>query len=197
MKISKTVDDYFNNLTSYPEAQLKLREIILSTELSEELKWGIPCYSYNGNIVLGLSAFKSYFGIWFHQGALLTDPDNLLINAQEGTTKALRQWRMTDVSEINSKQILIFIHEAITNINEGKKIVANRNKPIVLPVELNDILNKNKSLKSAFDSLNLTHKRDFCEYISSPKKEATKLTRLEKIIPLILSGKGLYDKYKK
>lgn len=100
MKRYKTVDDYVANAEQWQDELERLRGILRSTELTEDVKWGAPCYTFDGQNVVGLAGFKSYFGLWFHQGALLNDKNKALINAQEGATKALRQWRMNSAREI-------------------------------------------------------------------------------------------------
>lgn len=108
----KHIWDKNNNWTA--ELNL-LKEIIAQTELVETFKWGGPVYVLNGKNVLGIAGFKSYFGIWFYNGVFLKDENNVLINAQEGVTKSLRQWRFHDIAEINTESILLYIKEAIAN----------------------------------------------------------------------------------
>jgi len=95
MKRAKSVDEYVRDTAEWHDEIDTLRKILQSTTLIEEVKWGAPCYTHSSKNVVGLSAFKSYFGLWFHQGALLKDDQKVLLNAQEGRTKALRQWRIT------------------------------------------------------------------------------------------------------
>ena len=105
MKRYKSVDDYIAGAEHWQVELIRLREILQSTKLEETVKWGAPCYTHNGKMVVGLGAFKSYVGLWFHQGALLSDPEKVLINAQEGKTKALRQWRFSSLKEIKARPI--------------------------------------------------------------------------------------------
>ena len=100
MRRASSVDDYIDHAGQWQEELVRLREILCSTPLTEEVKWGGPCYTWNGKNIVGIGAFKSYFGLWFHQGALLKDDKKVLINAQEGKTRALRQWRMTSSADI-------------------------------------------------------------------------------------------------
>ncbi len=92
-KRHKTVDDYIEAAEPWQDELIRLRKILRSTDLEETVKWGAPCYTHDGKNVVGMASFKSYVGLWFHQGALLGDKKKVLINAQEGKTKALRQWR--------------------------------------------------------------------------------------------------------
>jgi uncharacterized protein YdeI (YjbR/CyaY-like superfamily) len=130
------VEKYFASQALWQEPLLLLREIILSTGLEETVKWGSPVYMYNKKNVLGIFAFKSYFGIWFFQGALLEDKNKVLINAQEGKTAALRQCRFVSSDEIDEALIIAYINEAIQNVKEGREIKPDRKKPLVIPGQL-------------------------------------------------------------
>ena len=136
MKHSKSVDDYIRDAQQWQPELKRLREILKTTKLNEETKWGAPCYTHNGKNVVGIGSFKSYFGLWFHQGALLKDDKTVLLNAQEGKTKALRQWRMTSAKEINAAVIKRYVKEAIEHIDAGHQIKADRSKPVDVPSEL-------------------------------------------------------------
>lgn len=192
----KSADDFFKNNKLWNDELLVLREIILESGLVETIKWGAPVYTYDGKNIAGIAGFKSYFGIWFFQGALLKDKGQLLVSGNEGNTKAMRQLRIFNKKEINKKIILAYIKESIAHIDEGIAIKPDKNKPLIIPSELQSALNKNKKLSSQFDKLNLTKKREFVEYIDTAKQEKTKQSRLEKIIPMINEGIGLNDKYK-
>ena len=124
MQRAKSVDAYINQSAQWHDELKSLRRILRSTSLTEEIKWGAPCYTHKGKNVVGVGAFKSYFGLWFHQGALLKDDNNVLINAQEGKTKALRQWRMTSASEIKAAIIKRYVKEAIAHTDAGREIKA-------------------------------------------------------------------------
>ncbi len=196
MKRHKTADDYFANAEIWRDEQKQLREILRSTDLTEEVKWGGPCYTYDGQNVVGIGGFKSYFGLWFHQGALLKDKNKVLINAQEGTTKALRQWRMQSAKDIKPSLIKAYVREAISLVRQGKKIGPEKNKPIVVPPELKKALAKNTQARKAFENLRPGLQREYTEHIASAKREETRQKRIEKILPMISSGKGLHDKYR-
>ncbi|MBL4653543.1 MAG: DUF1801 domain-containing protein [Flavobacteriales bacterium] len=196
MKTFATVNEY---IIAHPEHQAALellRKILLSTELEECVKWGAPCYTVGGKNIIGVASFKSYVGLWFHQGVFLKDAQKVLINAQEGTTKALRQWRFNSIEEIDAKQVLEYVKEAINNEKAGKKVKPQK-KPLVIPIELQKELSYSAQLLECYDKLSLTCKREFVEYISEAKRNETKVKRLAKIIPMILESKGLHDKYKK
>lgn len=195
MKMATSVEEYIETQDKYSNALEILREIICSTELEETVKWGMPTYTINNKNVIGISAFKEHFGIWFFNGVFLSDPHNILYNAQKGKTKGLRQLRFTDEKQINKHIILDYVYEAIDNQKKGLEVKPEK-RPLIIPKELKELLNKNVKLNAIFDSLKLTKKREFAEYISNAKREETKKSRLEKIIPMILNNIGLNDKYR-
>lgn len=196
MCAKKTVDDYLIDTSHWQEELIKLRRILLSTELDETIKWGMPCYTYDGKNIVGMNGFKSYFGLWFHQGVFLSDPKKVLINAQAGKTKALRQWRMTSANDINADVIKAYVEESIQHAKAGKKVPNAAPRKLNLPPRLKSALQNDSDLKRAFEKFRTAQQCDFADYISSAKQDATKQRRLEKIIPLIQSGEGLNDKYK-
>lgn len=196
MKGFNTVDEYILNAKNGKELLIVLRDILNTTELVETVKWGAPCYTINGKNVIGLASFKSYVGMWFYQGGLLKNTEKVLINAQENKTKALRQWRFESPEDIEEKLILKYIHEAIENQKQNKTIKANRNKVLVIPPELEEAFNRDNVLKFAFDTFTKGKQREFADHISEAKQEKTKLSRLEKIIPMIKQNVGLHDKYR-
>ena len=196
MKRHKTVDDYIASRELWQDEIRCLREILLSTDLTEEVKWGGPCYTHDGQNVVGIGGFKSYFGLWFHQGVLLADKNKVLINAQEGTTKALRQWRMQSAKEIKQATIKAYVKEAISLVKKGKKIGPQKKKPLVVPPELKKALAKNAKARKGFDAMRLGLQREYTDHIASAKREETKQKRIEKILPMIATGKGLHDKYR-
>jgi len=127
----------------------------------------------------------------------LKDEKKLLVNAQEGKTKALRQMRFTSIDDIDKNVVLAYIKEAIENQKLGKEIKPNRSKKeTIIPNELKKELTKDAALNSSFNNLTPYKQREYCEHIDSAKREATKISRLEKIKPMILQGVGLHDKYK-
>ena len=196
MMKTKSVDDYLLDTPHWQAELLALRRILLTTELKETMKWGMPCYTHEGKNIVGMAGFKSYFGLWFHQGVFLSDPESVLINAQAEKTKALRQWRMTSPRDIKADIIKSYIAESIEHAQAGKKVPNAAPRQLNLPPILESALKTNPDLKMAFDKFRTAQQCDFADYISSAKQDATKQRRLEKIIPLIQSGVGLNDKYK-
>jgi uncharacterized protein YdeI (YjbR/CyaY-like superfamily) len=173
-----------------------LYSIVRSTELEETIKWGGPCFTINGKNVLGIGGFKSYVGIWFHQGVFLKDPQKVLVNASEEKTKALRQWRFQSINEIKPKLVKAYVLEAIENAKAGKELKPEKKKTGDLPEELKSALKKEKKLQSNFSQLTPFKQREYIDYILDAKQEKTRIARVEKSIPLILEGKGLNDKYR-
>jgi len=197
MKGFKTVDEYILNVAEGREILIVLRELILSTALIETVKWGIPVYTINDKNVVGMAAFKSYVGLWFYNGSFLKDEAGVLINASEGVTKALRQWRFTSVDEINDTLVVNYLNEAIENQKQGKELKPDRSKPVIIPDELKEVFNEDKELETLFNQFTTGRQREFADFISTAKQAETRKSRIQRIIPLILEKKGLNDKYLK
>lgn len=197
MEKAINVDAYIKNNLKQKALIVKLRNIILKTTLTETIKWGMPTYSYGGKNLLGIGAFMNHVGLWFFQGGLLNDTYNLLINAQEGKTKAMRQMRFEKLDEIKEKIILEYIDQTIANHKKGLVIKSVRKtEKLKIPKELLSVFKNNSKLEASFSSLTPGKKREYAEHVASAKRDSTKLKRIEKIIPLIHEKKGLYDKYK-
>ena len=197
MKGFKTVDEYILNVEDGREILIVLRGLIGLTELTETVKWGIPVYTINDKNVVGMAAFKSYVGLWFYNGSFLKDEAGVLINASEGVTKALRQWRFTSVDEINDTLVVNYLNEAIENQKQGKELKPDRSKPVIIPDELKEVFNEDKELETLFNQFTTGRQREFADFISTAKQAETRKSRIQKIIPLILEKKGLNDKYLK
>lgn len=181
----------------YWQAELEsLCELLRATELTETIKWGVPVYTFLEKNVVGIAAFKNHLALWFYQGALLKENTDLLMNAQAGKTKALRQIRFEKDDSIDMELLRNYVLEAIQNQREGKEIKPVRHQKVEIPEELHRVLDVNAKLNEAFEQLTMGKQREYCEYIATAKRETTKQSRIEKITPLILSGKGLNDQYK-
>lgn len=191
------VDEYIAKKEKWKTELDLLRTVFNDLPVDETIKWGAPTYVYYGKNIVGLAGFKNYCGLWFFQGALLKDKNKVFINAQEGKTKAMLQWRFHSLEEIDTELITAYVLEAIENVKEGKEIKPNRTKKeLIIPVEFETEISSNKELKKQFEALTNGKQREYADYISEAKRAATKLKRLEKIIPMIISGVGLHDKYK-
>lgn len=185
----------WDKVNQWGEELAVLREIIQKTELVETSKWGGEVYTINNKNVLGIGGFKNYFTIWFWNGVFLKDEANVLVNANEGVTKGLRQWRFTSVADVNEKLILHYINEAIANEKAGLSIKPEKKE--VMQCDFFEVaLNQNKTLKTALEQLTPFKQKEYWEYMATAKQEKTKVTRLEKITPMILDGKGFNDKYR-
>ena len=196
MKKAKSVEDFFENLTIWKDELTMIRAILLKSDLKEEIKWGVPTYCLGGKNVVGFAGFKSYFGLWFFQGVFLKDSENMLINAQEGVTKALRQWRFSSIKDINEKLILKYVNEATQIQLNGKGHINVKKTEFILDDLLGNLLKENKSVLKYFQCLTIGKQKEYSLFISEAKKEIKKQKRLEKIIPMIKAGVGLNDKYK-
>ncbi|GAA4277428.1 YdeI/OmpD-associated family protein [Aquimarina mytili] len=196
MEKNKSVDEFIAKKGNWRKQLEVIRSIMLSTDMQETIKWGVPVYTVDGKNVVGIGAFKSYVGIWFYQGVFLKDHHKKLINAQEGKTKGLRQWRFTLKDEIDQNLVLRYVEEAIQNQKEGKEIKPEKSKALEIPSELSSALTENNTLKQSFEQFTPFKQKEFIEYIATAKREATRLSRVEKIMPMILNGIGLNDKYR-
>jgi len=166
--------------------------------LVETVKWGIPVYRFDGKNIVGFAGFKNYVGLWFYQGVFLEDSQSVLLNAQEGVTKAMRQWRFSSIEEVkeNENLILQYFNEAILNQQNGRELLPKKKGRLVLAEELVNALAQNSKLKNAFEVFTESKRREFSDYIFEAKRDSTKLSRIEKIRPMIMKGEGLNDRYK-
>lgn len=197
MEKPANVDTYIDANEKWRKELDFLRELVLSTGLEETIKWVFPTYMWNKKNIVAICAFKEYCGIWFYQGGSLADDFKVLMNAQEGKTKAMRQWRFHALEDINPELVLTYIEEAIQNQKDGNIIKFKRTpKPLIIPPEFKEVLDNNSTVAYSFESFSLSKKREFADYISNAKREATKQKRLKEIIPMILENIGLNDKYR-
>lgn len=191
------LQNYYDKHTQQKEALTLLRELVSKCGLEETLKWGAPMFTHSGHNVVGLAAFKAYTGLWFPKGALMTDPLQILINAQEGKTKMNRQWRFQTVDEIKSQSDWI-----VRYCKEAKKLSTQKQEkkalPKTLPVsqEWENAVKNNPALQKAFSGFSVFKQNEFLEYISEAKKPETRINRLKKCIDLVQQGFGLNDKYR-
>jgi uncharacterized protein YdeI (YjbR/CyaY-like superfamily) len=193
------IEAFFKKDTPFKSQINKIRSVLKETEFIETLKWGIPTYTINGKNVAGIGVFKNHYGLWFFQGAFLKDEKGLLRNAQEGTTKGMRQLNFTLEDELPLADIKSYALEAIKNQKDGKEIKiakAPKAKDTVFPDELTTAFSKDKDFQNAFKALTPGRQKEYAQHIGSAKQERTRINRLEKAKPLILDGKGLHDKYK-
>jgi len=187
------VDTFFNKAEKWQPEFEALRAIILDFPLTEELKWGKPCYAFQESNILIIQGFKEYCALMFCKGALLKDPKNILVKPGENT-QAGRQIRFTHVQEIVEMKPLLkaYIEEAIAAEKAGLKVEFKKN-PEPIPEELQSKLDKNAALKTAFETLTPGRQRAYILYFSAAKQSKTRESRIEKCMPQILKGKGLND----
>jgi uncharacterized protein YdeI (YjbR/CyaY-like superfamily) len=191
--MNRKVDGYLKR-SKWQEELEKLRKISLACGLTEELKWGKPCYTFqNSNIVI-LQGFKEFCALLFAKGALLNDPNGLLEKPGE-STQAARRIPFTNVREIVEIEPVLkaYIHEAMAAEKAGLEVEFKKN-PEPIPEELQNKLDENPALKTAFRALTPGRQRGYILYFSAAKQSKTRASRVEKWIPQILQGKGLDDR---
>ena len=188
------VDWYFAKAKSWKEESEKLRTIILDCGLTEELRWGKPCYTFQkANIVL-IHGFRQYCALLFFKGALLKDPKGILIQQTENV-QAARQIRFTNVAQIVKLEPVLkaYIREAIEVEKAGLQVKYKKTSAFTIPKEFQNRLEKNAALKRAFGGLTPGRQRGYLLYFSAAKQSKTREARVEKCMPQILKGKGLDD----
>jgi uncharacterized protein YdeI (YjbR/CyaY-like superfamily) len=189
-------DEYFNTAKKWQEESKKLRKIVLDCGLTEELKWGKPCYSFqNSNVVL-IHGFKEYCALLFCKGALLKDPHRVLIQQTEHV-QAARQIRFTSLQQIVEMATIVktYIQEAVAVEKAGLEVSYKKTSEFKMPEELKNKLRELPALKTAFESLTPGRQRGYILYFSAPKQSKTRESRIEKYRQKILDGKGLDDEY--
>lgn len=200
MEKSEKVARYYAEEHRYRLAIEKLRDLALKTGLEETFKWMFPTYTLDGRNVLAICKFKKHFGIWFFNGVFLHDELQVLENAQEGKTQAMRHWKFHTIEDISEKSVLGYMNEAIENQRKGLKLLPKKKEPVngtIIPDLLKDALKRDTSTYKAFKELSYFNKKEYSEYIANAKQVKTKLSRLQKILPMILEGTGLNDRYRK
>lgn len=196
MSSAEKIEAFYEMDRPFKKGISVLRELANKTEMEETYKWNFPVYTVNGKNVLGICAFKKHFGVWFFNGVFLSDLKSVLENAQEGKTKAMRHWKFEDEEEIDIPGVLAYMQEAVENQKKGLNLTPGQKKTLQIPKLLAGELSKSKALLSKFEAFSSYKQREFCEYIAEAKQEKTKISRLEKVIPLIKEGIGLNDKYR-
>ena len=189
---------FYTEANPFREGLNQLRNLALTTGLVETYKWNFPTYTLNDKNIIAICKFKSHYGLWFFNGVFLSDTANLLENAQEGKTQAMRHWKFSGDAPLNHALVKAYMQEAIDNQKKGLQFkFKKRTKTLEpIPVELKLAFETHSTLERAFASLSQSKKREYIEYIVTAKQEKTKRSRVDKIIPLILGGKGLHDQYK-
>jgi uncharacterized protein YdeI (YjbR/CyaY-like superfamily) len=192
--MNPAVDFYFNKANKWQKEVEKLRTIILDCHLTEELKWGVPCYTHNKKNVVLIHDFKEYCALLFFKGALLKDTHGILIQQTENV-QAGRQIRFTNIREINEQKATLkaYIFQAVEVEKAGLKVTMKKHTELVFPEELQQKFDDNPAFKTAFTALTPGRQRAYNLYFSAPKQSKTREARVEKSVQQILDGKGLTD----
>ncbi len=193
-RMNPKVDQYLRRAKKWQKEMEKLRTISLGCGLTEESKWGKPCYTFqNSNIVL-IHGFKEYCALLFFKGALLKDAKGILVQQTENV-QAARQIRFTNVREIDKIEPILkaYIKEAIEVEKAGLKVDYKKTADFAIPEEFQNKLDEIPALKTAFDALTPGRQRGYILYFSAPKQSKTRESRIEKCMQQILNGKGLND----
>ena len=192
------VDFYFSKAKKWQEELEKLRMILLDCQLTEELKWGVPCYTFQKSNIVLIHVFKEYCALLFFKGALLHDANGILIQ-QTQHVQAARQIRFTPsnggIREIVKMKAILkgYIYEAIEVEKAGLKVNLKKTTEFNMPEEFQKQLDKKPALKKAFDALTPGRQRGYLLHFSAPKQSKTRESRVEKCMQQILDGKGLND----
>jgi uncharacterized protein YdeI (YjbR/CyaY-like superfamily) len=188
------VDFYFNKAEKWQEEIGQLRLIALDCGLTEELKWGCPCYTYRESNVVLIHVFKEYCAFLFFKGALLSDTHKILIQQSENV-QAARQVRFTNVDEVTEQRNILktYIYEAIEVEKAGLKVNLKKTEDFAVAVEFQQKLDAIPALKTAFEALTPGRQKAYLLHFSQPKQSSTREARVEKWMPQILNGKGLND----
>ena len=196
-KTNPKADGYLKRAKKWRAEMEKLRELLLATGLTEELKWGKPCYTLDGANVVLIIGFKDYCSLLFPKGALLKDPKGILIKAGENT-QAARQARFTSLEQIAKLESAVkaCVREAIAAEKAGLEVIYKKITEFPIPAELQDQFDKSGAFKTAFQALTPGRQRAYIMHFSAPKQSATRVSRIEKCTAQILEGKGLNDDYR-
>ncbi|MDR6941059.1 YdeI/OmpD-associated family protein [Mucilaginibacter pocheonensis] len=188
------VDFYFKKAEKWQEELEQLRIIALDCMLTEELKWGVPCYTYQKSNIVLIHVFKEYCALLFFKGALLNDANGILIQQTENV-QAARQVRFTSVQEIIEMKAILsaYIYEAIEVEKAGLKVDFKKTAEFTIPEEFRKKLDEIPALKAAFNALTPGRQRAYLLHFSAPKQPKTRESRIDKCMQLILNGKGLND----
>jgi len=192
--MNSKIDAYLSKATQWRKELEKLRTILLGCHLTEELKWGKPCYMFQKSNVVILLPLKNYCALLFCKGSLLRDPQGFLIKAGENT-QAARQLRFTSVREIVEMETILktYLHNAIEVEKAGLEVIYKKTSDFKIPVEFQKQLKEFPAFKTAFEALTPGRQRGYLLYFSAPKQSKTRESRVEKCKERILKGKGLLD----
>jgi uncharacterized protein YdeI (YjbR/CyaY-like superfamily) len=193
-RMNPKVDVYLSEAKKWQKEFQELRRIILDCQLTEELKWGKPCYTFQQSNVAIIQGFKEYCALMFFKGALLNDANGILVKPGKNT-QAGRQIRFTNVRDVVEMETILkaYIHEAIEVEKAGLKVEFKKTAEYIIPEEFQSKLDEIPALKTAFDALTPGRRRAYILYFSAAKQSKTRESRVEKSVQQILNGKGLND----
>jgi uncharacterized protein YdeI (YjbR/CyaY-like superfamily) len=185
---------FFDKPSPWQEAYALLRNIALNCGLTEELKWGVPCYTYKEKNVVLIHGFKHYCALLFHKGVLIKNTENVLIQ-QTKNVQSARQMRFTSAAEIDQMKATIkaYIFEAIEVEKAGLEVPFKKTEAFEMVEEFKQVLDENEAIKSAFEALTPGRQRGYLLYFSQAKQSKTRTARIQKYLPHIIKGKGLKD----
>ncbi len=194
MNTNPNVDFYFDNPQKWQKEVTYLRTVVLACGLTEEVKWGVPCYTFQKNNIVLIHDFKEYCALLFFKGVLLKDPHGILIQQTENVQSA-RQVRFTHLQEIVEKEAIlkVYIYEAIEVEKAGLKVHFKKTSEFSIPEEFQNKLDELPTLKAAFEALTPGRQRAYLFHFSQPKQSKTREARIEKYMQHILDGKGIED----
>jgi uncharacterized protein YdeI (YjbR/CyaY-like superfamily) len=189
------IDAYLKKSKKWQKETEKLRTILLGCGLTEEFKWNKPCYTFEKSNLVLILPLKEYCTLLFCKGALLNDPNGILVKAGENT-QAARHIRFTHLQEIVGKETILkaYIHNAIEVEKSGLEVVYKKTSDFTIPEELQKKFDELPALKTAFAALTPGRQRGYLLHFSAPKQSKTRESRIEKCLPQILKGKGLMDR---
>jgi uncharacterized protein YdeI (YjbR/CyaY-like superfamily) len=193
-EMNPKVDEFLSRAKKWREEFEKLRTILLGCGLTEELKWGVPCYTFQKSNIVLIHGFKEYCALLFVKGALLKDVRGILVRQTENV-QAARQIRFTGVQEITEMEAILkaYVYEAVEVEKAGLEVEFKKNTEYTIPKEFQDKLDDLPALKTAFEALTPGRQRAYILYFSAPKQSKTRESRVEKYMQQILKGKGLDD----
>jgi uncharacterized protein YdeI (YjbR/CyaY-like superfamily) len=188
------VDWFFNKDTRWQQAYGKLREILLDCDLTEELKWGVPCYTLEGQNIVLIHGFKEYCALLFFKGVLMKDFNAILVQ-QTANVQAARQIRFTSAAQVEEMRHVLkaYVEDAIAVEKSGQDVAFKKTDEFSMPLEFQIQLDEMPELKTAFEALTPGRQRGYLLYFSGAKQAKTRESRVEKCIPKIMEGKGLDD----
>ena len=192
--MNPTADKYFLDAPQWQEELIQLRKIVLNSQLTEMIKWGVPCYVFQESNVLLLGSFKAFCSISFFKGSLMGDPNGILLKPGENS-QTVRMIKFTHSDQIRELEPIIkaYILEAIEIEKTGAKPILDKSAELAFPAELLQILDQDAAFKAAFKALTPGRQRGYNLFFTAAKQPATRITRIEKYRQQILDGKGIND----